>query len=84
LAGIEVGSGSVKRIKIYFITLLGILMVVAIALLITILRLNRLRVRFQTGSPVEAVPVEGTEGQALLGDGEGRVEGTFDVGRKAG
>ncbi|MBI2083122.1 MAG: hypothetical protein HYT76_06090 [Deltaproteobacteria bacterium] len=84
LAGMKVEEGSIGRLKLFFIGLLLLLMVVSAVLLIMVVRFNRLRVRFQTGTPIEGVPVGGGE-QQLLGGGEGGgTEGTFDVGRRGG
>ncbi|MBI4373798.1 MAG: hypothetical protein HY542_02870 [Deltaproteobacteria bacterium] len=84
LAGMRVDEESVGRLKLFFIVLLLLLMIISGILLVMVVRFNRLRVRLQTGAPVDAVPVGGGE-QQLLGGGEGAgTEGTFDVGRRGG
>ncbi len=83
LAGIKVQQGSIGRLKVYFVSLLGLLVAVSAALLVNVVRLNRLRLRLQTGTPVESVPLEAGQRQALLGAGPGEgMEGTFDVGKR--
>lgn len=84
LVGMKVEEGSAGRLKAFLIGLLLLLMIVSAVLLITVVRFNRLRVRFQTGTPVDGVPVEGGEQQLLGGGGGGGTEGTFDVGRRGG
>lgn len=83
MAGIRLDAKSIGRFKGYFIGLLALLVVVSAALLVNIVRLNRLRVRLQAGSPVDAVPLEGGP-RPLLGGGvgPGGVEGTFEVGQR--
>lgn len=78
LAGLRIDVASVSRMKVYFIGLLSLLVVVAMALLINVVRLNRLRLKANVANPV---PLEG--GHQLLGGGGGTtpgpMEGTFDV-----
>ncbi len=84
IAGMELHPDSVGRMKGYFIGLLSLLVLVSAALLVNIVRINRLRVRLQTGAPVEPVPLEAGRRQLLGSGGEGgeSVEGTFDVGKR--
>ncbi|MBI2501299.1 MAG: hypothetical protein HYW02_07580 [Deltaproteobacteria bacterium] len=83
LLGIKIQEGSVGRMRIIFIFLLLVLVVLSAALLVSIVRFNKMKLRVQKGMPVEAVPMGA--GQQFLGGGEaagGGAEGTFDIGRK--
>lgn len=84
LAGMRLEPESVGRFKFYIISLLALLMGVSMVLLVNIMRLNRLRLRFQRGGRADRASLGAPQGASLLGEGHhqgaGAMEGTFDVG----
>lgn len=68
IAGIRLEEESLKRFKIYLVVFLCVLILLSAALLVTLVRMNRLRHR-QGSRRLKAVSVEGGEGPGLLTGG---------------
>ncbi|HEX5035697.1 MAG TPA: hypothetical protein VFX30_00875 [bacterium] len=81
LAGLKLDRESVGRFKVYIISLLLLLVGVSGFLLFNIMRLNRMRVRVQRGMRADRGALGAGGGNAaLLGEGGGQMDASFDVG----
>ncbi len=82
IGGMKMDVASVKKFKTYMVGLLSLLLVVSVGLLLSLVRVNRVKAQLQ-GETVALAPYEG-EGQEMLGGGGDQpgVAGTFNMGNK--